>query len=215
MKKIIFCALLALIASCKNQSPHTPFNAADGTLPPAEARELKAETPEEVAYWTVENLAAAVRDERLEAAYPELTVKEDEWIFGEGTTQRKVKILNSGTDDEILISYDNGAPFEIHFGKLGRWRTKHPIYIGLPIEELNKINEKPVAFAGFGWDYSGLVGFQDGAINKEHYSIFVAPNYKNFNEKDAYEFMGSGFFDSNNPNVEKLYLYVSSITYKF
>jgi hypothetical protein len=215
MKKMLLCALIVLITSCKKQSRDTPVNANDGNLVPYETSEFRDETPEEIAYWTMENLATALRDDQLNVAYPDLDVKEDVMLFGEGTIERNVKILASGTDDEILVSYQNGKPFEMLYGNRGRWRTKHPIYIGLPLENLNEINKKPVKFAGFGWDYSGLVNFNDGAIDRDRYTIFLSPNYNDIQQEDAYEFMGNDFFDSNAADVEKLHLYVSSITYKF
>jgi hypothetical protein len=215
MKKMLFCALIVFITSCKKQSRDTPVNANDGSILPYETSELRNETPEEIAYWTVENLANALRDDQLNAAYPDLNVKEDVMLFGEGTIERKVKILAGGTDDEILISYQNGRPFEMLYGNLGRWRTKHHIYIGLPVNNLNEINGKPVKFAGFGWDYSGLVNFNAGVIDGDRYTVFLSPNYKDINKEAAFDFMGSNFFDSNKADVEKLHLYVSSITYKF
>jgi hypothetical protein len=201
--------------SCKKQSQETPINANDGNLLPFKTSEPRDETLEEVAYWTVENLATALRDDHLNTAYPDLNVKEDVMLFGEGTIERRVKILGNGTDNEILISYQNGKPFEMLYGNRGLWRTKHPIYIGLPIKNLNEINGKPVKFAGFGWEYSGLVNFNDGVIDSDRYTVFLAPNYTDINKETAFGFIGSDFFNSDIADVEKLHLYVSSITYKF
>ncbi len=215
MKNIFFCALFICFASCKKESRDTPVNAGSDDLSPVEASEMRVDTPEEISYWTLENLADALRENRLSSAYPDLSIEEDVMLFGEGTIERPVKIFNGGTNDEVLVSYEKGKPFEMLYGNRGRWRTKHPIYIGLPISQLNDLNGTAVQFAGFGWDYSGLVRFNGGSIDADSYSIFVSPNYNDISEDDAYEFMGSTFFDSKASNVEKLHLYVSSITYKF
>lgn len=214
MKKLPYIVLFIFIASCTNKSRDVPINASKGGLPTDRADDFMEETPEEIAYWTVENLAESLANDNLASDYPDVTLEENMMFFGEGTIQRNVVILNKGTANEILISYEDGKPYELMFGGQGRWRTKHPIYIGLPLAELNEINEKPVKFAGFGWDYSGLINFDEGSIDREHYSVFLAPDSTKMEEETRLEFLGTKFFDSDSPDVEKLYFYVSSISYK-
>jgi len=37
------------------------------------------------------------------------------------------------------------------------WKSAEGIYLGMPIEELEKLNGKPFKLFGFGWDYGGSV----------------------------------------------------------
>jgi len=52
------------------------------------------------------------------------------------------------------------------------WKTKDGLYIGMPLEELVKINGKPVIFLGFDWDYGGgIVSFEKGKLDNINLSI--------------------------------------------
>jgi len=44
------------------------------------------------------------------------------------------------------------------------WKTKEGITIGTGIKELEKLNEKPFTFFGLGWDYSGMIDWQEGHL---------------------------------------------------
>ena len=136
-------------------------------------------------------------------------------VFEEGTVRRKVLFLGEGTPDEIFISFEGDDPYEIYLQDRNRWRTQDGIKIGTSIEALNRINGKPVSFAGFEWDNSGYVILGDGSINKDHYAFALSPNYDVVPQDAVTEFLGSDVYDSSSPNVEKLQLYVDRIVYRF
>ncbi|WP_194851700.1 hypothetical protein [Nonlabens antarcticus] len=215
MKNFIFLILLVLVASCSDVSQDTPINASQGDVGPLDPSLFANETEEEASYWSIENLVESLENDTMDQDYPELSMKDDTMISGEGTVRRVVKIIAGDTPNELVVSYDGNKPFQLMYGSRGKWRTKHSIYIGSPVEALNKVNGKPIKFGGFGWEYSGLVRFEGGAIDASSYDMFIAPDKKNVSEDAAFEFLGSDFYRSDAPDVEKLHLYVSSITYKF
>jgi hypothetical protein len=45
------------------------------------------------------------------------------------------------------------------------WKSPEGIYVGMPIEEVEKINGKPFKLYGFGWDYGGTpTSFEGGKL---------------------------------------------------
>lgn len=77
--------------------------------------------------------------------YPE-TRKEVVFYWSEG----KVGI------DRILLNTQNSV-----------WETRDGVYLGIPLEELVRINKKHFTFLGFGWDYSGATNFSEGYLSSK------------------------------------------------
>ena len=174
-----------------------------------------AENAQEAAYWTLENLATEISNGSYRNTYHDLDMNEASMSFEEGTITRKVLFLGEGTPDELLISFEDGVAYKIYVSNRGRWRLENGIQIGTSLEKLNEINGTNVKFAGFEWDNSGYVLFENGAIDKDRYSISLSPNYDDIPQDAVTEFLGSTIYDSASPNVENLQLYVDRMIYKF
>lgn len=139
-------------------------------------------TPEEAAYadsadsayrtqqkFTLENLL--VMDiYGLEGTYGKENVTFDtiwgaEGYFSMGTIlktepQSHIEITwDNETTKTHIISVTQVSDSDWYADTLTRsqWRSTYKVTLGISIQELQKLNERPFTFSGFGWDYAGSV----------------------------------------------------------
>jgi hypothetical protein len=106
----------------------------------------------------------------------------DEGIFEMGTT------IFKGTPNEISIFWKEQNASDLKYPERvviksdgSNWKTDSGIQIGTPIADLVKINMAPITFAGFDWDYEGVVlDWNKGKL--ENLLISVRLNRKNFTD---------------------------------
>lgn len=156
MKRIIFLVLLGTVISCKS---------------------TKEGTTRATDYFQVENLAQ-LNVEEIKQNFSDAQIREDVGMFEEGTIERPYLILYPDSVDEIQITWEDSRRKKIHdirFTGEGKWHSSQGIKIGTSYEELNKINGRPISFYGFGWDYSGAVMWNDGALENTKLRVFLAP----------------------------------------
>lgn len=156
MKKLMIIALIIFTAGCKS-------------------RKLSSNSAEK---FRIENLAEVISKNNLRDIYPEAEISEGVDLFEEGTIERAYSILYPNTDDELLIIWDDkvaNRPHQIYIENDGRWRTSEGIKIGTSYEDLEKINNGPIDFYGFGWDYSGAVDWKGGRMEDTNVRVFLAP----------------------------------------
>ncbi len=79
----------------------------------------------------------------------------------------------------------------------------------MSLKELNSLNNKPVDFYGFEWDFGGVVKFNDGVLENKNLFVFLKTD-------KAYgkEFIGDTPHSSEEENVKKLNLQVGKIIYE-
>lgn len=54
----------------------------------------------------------------------------------------------------------------------GNWKTLSGVFLGMSIEELEKLNGRPFTFTGFGWDYAGsVIDWQKGNLEGKGIAI--------------------------------------------
>lgn len=96
-----------------------------------------------------------------------------------------------------------------------RWKTKMGITIGTPLSEVVKINEKPITFLGFGWDFGGIVSdYHQGKLEKKYATLQlgISDFLNQGNDPDFLELMGDNEFSSDNKSAKRLNPVVTSIT---
>lgn len=156
MKRFLILGLILMVAGCKS-------------------RKLNADSPEK---FQIENLAGVISDQNLQKIYPEAMIAEGTDLFEEGTVELPYSILYPETADQLLIIWEDETrtrPYQLYFENEGKWNTKHGIKVGSTYEDLERINEGPIKFYGFGWDYSGAVDWNDGKLADSNIRVFLAP----------------------------------------
>ena len=93
-------------------------------------------------------------------------VKRQEIYLGEGATAPGFVIFGD-TRNAVEVYYDTSfvkdRPALLRITEEGTdWKSPEGITIGTTLEELVRINGKPVTFWGFGWDYGGAVSNWNG-----------------------------------------------------
>jgi hypothetical protein len=110
------------------------------------------------------------KKEDVEKIYGKEFVKEGEIFFPEGMSAKGFYVFKdsplelqcvtnekTGAIQTILIRQPNAA-----------WSTAEGVKIGTLLDDLVKMNSKPITFNGFGWDYGGTVS----SFNKGNLSIY-------------------------------------------
>lgn len=168
-------------------------------------------TPNSSNRFVIENLAQVNSAAELERIFPEAPKEEGVDAFDEGIVRRPYTILFPGTEDEVLLTWndnDRTKLHHIHVKHDGRWETSHGIEIGTTYDELVEING-PIAFYGFGWDYSGAVDWQEGELSGSDIRVFLAPK-----NTPPGKFYGDRIIEATKEEIEALQLTVQAILYQ-
>lgn len=192
MKKLILLFAILGIVSCKSTKP---------TTTPAALKDN----------FVVENLLK-LNAEEIRRQYSDANIKEDVGIFDEGTEELHYTILYPETPNEIQITWTDAERTEINdirFTTAGNWESTTGIKIGTTYEELNELNEKPISFYGFGWDYSGAVMWNDGKMENSNLRVFLAPE-----EEPQPKYYGDHIIKATPQEIKDLNLKVQTIIYK-
>lgn len=100
--------------------------------------------------------------------------------FEEGTVEKEFSTIYGGTDDEVTITWDTEGPIVETSSKSGRWQARG-IKPGTTLAELVKMNNAPIEFYGFGWDYGGTVKLGNGDIKDDGLRLVLGMTDENFN----------------------------------
>lgn len=161
--------------------------------------------------FVVENLLK-MNAEEIHQQFSDANIKEDMGMFDEGMEELYYTILYADTPDEIQITWKDSGRTEINdirFTTAGKWQSSTGIKIGTTYEELNELNEKPVSFYGFGWDYSGAVMWNDGKMEESNLRVFLAPE-----EEPQPKYYGDHIIKASPKEIKDMNLKVQTIIYK-
>ena len=132
----------------------------------------------------------------------------DEGVVVEGT------IVYPESPNQLIVEwlpgqlYQKPAIVRIE-GEGSKWITSQGIAIGTTLDQLLAINERPISFFGFDWEYSGLVDdWGDGGQVDQDLVVFLAPA-----KPDAIypDLLGDQTFTSDHPKAKAAELYVISM----
>jgi hypothetical protein len=108
-------------------------------------------------------------------------VKRSTGYYPEGMGEYPNTLLFPDSENQVeFVWVDDSANFsglayiEVH-GQKTDWQTIEGITLGTRLKTLETLNQKPFAFYGFGWDYSGTVNWDDGHLFDR--KIFVCLDY--------------------------------------
>ncbi len=156
--------------------------------------------------------------EELMSFFGEMNVREARIPLEDGETERGTVIFSEDPERRLFIQwkYHNVSPRAVIVeGK--RWRTTKGFGIGSRLSEIVRVNEGPISFAGFGWDYAGYVmSWRGGALEADHrlrddISVFLAPAQP-YLPADFQALQGDREFSSEQPEAAKLNLHVNAMT---
>ena len=168
--------LALLLTACNSTGESSAATETEEPTETSAAAEIDSDTEflilpgERVGRITADN---ATRD-GITAAYGAENVKNEPIYIGEGFSWDGLLVF-PGTPNELQIAWDPEAesslPAIIRVEQTGtEWQTDQGITIGTTLAELIDINEAPLNFLGFDWDYGGAVSnYNDGNIDNNLY----------------------------------------------
>lgn len=168
MKKCIVLGILCLFFACKGNKKTTL----------ASETAAKTSTIAFFKNFTVEKIARNTSAEALERMYPDAAKKEEMGLFEEGSIERAFTVLYPRTKNEIHLIWESPERenlYQIVFSQKGDWTTASGIKIGSTYEDLVRRNGKAINVYGFGWDYSGAVDWNGGALENSKLRVFLKP----------------------------------------
>lgn len=155
--------------------------------------------------------------EQFEAS---MLADETTWIM-EGTEEVETTVYTDTVKKIAIVYYwdqeNNEDLYYIDCWKQGEWNdemeARGGIYLGMSLEEMVAWNDdKPVNFAGFGWDGSGGVYGSDGNskldLIKSNFSLELTPE-----GYESHDLTGDMGLSSDEERVQGAPIYVSSMTY--
>ena len=153
-----------------------------------------------------------LNSEELKKLFPSEAIIEDTGLFEEGTEERAYTVISSDTPDELHITWKdkNRTQIEdIRMNSNGKWKSNTGIKIGSTYDELTQMNQKPISFYGFGWDYSGATLWNDGKLEKSNIHVFLAPEKEPKNK-----FYGDHIIKATPEEIKEMDLKVNAILFK-
>lgn len=185
MKAIVGIILAGLIASCLLVYDQTGNNQQQ---PPVTA-DVETTTPVEPSF-ILDELLTINSEAELKKKFGEENVKHSKGYYPEGLGEYENSLLYPGTANEVeFVWQDDTLTFsglaEIAIYKKGTdWKTTDDITIGTDLKELEKLNQSPFEFGGFGWDYAGWTDWKGGYLSTK--KVYITLEYPPNIEEDKY-----------------------------
>ena len=200
-KTTSFCLSLLVLVACQAQT------STESSTEPTKTGETK-----EPRYSVTETSFGLVKltdnYQQVVSKYGSENVTDDELDQFESGNIVTATIVNKGKRDEFIIYWESlhetiasieatnpESPFKDNFG----------IGVGTTLEELVKINEKPITCNGFMWEFGGLIAsFNDGKLKgpAENRAVRYWLELKEDNDPNM-AITGEGEFSSDSPEMKK------------
>lgn len=151
-------------------------------------------------------------------------------VYGAEGAVSMATLLYKGTCDQVEITWKNlknksdiqkvtlNAMYDEKQEKLitfSHWKTSYGIMLGTTLKELETMNELPLIFFGFGWDYGGIISeFNSGKLAKLPLSLQlgISDIANDSNNPDYEMLMGDNEFNSDDAEAQRLNPVVVSIS---
>ena len=216
--KNVFLLLFAIsifTMSCESETKPPPATNPSGTG-------TVTEKPKEAPNWTcvpgkqVGLITPTSTEGDIIFSYGKENVVRGEMGLGEGFMEEGT-ILFPNTDNELFVLWKEGQKFKqiqsIKIMKEGtQWKTSEGITVGTSLEDLVKINGKDFKFAGFEWDFAGVVLDWDGGSIDKNLKMYLEPS----NEEAIFpDLLGEETFSTSLPKAKEARLKVASFEIVF
>ena len=143
----------------------------------------------------------------LTAKYgPSNVVADTNWVMGDDTLQGSIIFPNS--TKQVYVYYREGQIVDVTIhGEVSEWKTNSGLYLGLPLKEVQKLNDKNFTLSGFNWAHGGeVVSWEGGKLANVHLATFS--NSKNqhdgLSDAEYAQISGQTEFDVRHEDIQKL-----------
>lgn len=192
MKKIILLLSLAVLASCGSNS------------------EVSAPTE------NLNEVLTCVDAKGLVSKYGARSVIFDTSIVS-GDDTLKGAIIYPGTPKQANVFFHDGKISDVSIqGESSPWKTTSGLYLGLPLEEVEKLNKKNFTISGFGWAHGGsVVSWEGGKLAGDStltHLVSFRNKRQNISVDEFTKVSGEAEFDVRHPSIQQMNPVVEQIT---
>lgn len=209
MKNLIyFIAAMLFFSSCQQATEQKP----ESENTPV------AENPE--GEWLLNDLLSLADMNAVKEKFGEKNAIIDTLWGPEGMFEIGTKLF-PGTGDEVEIMWMDSVKYAgiihvmtyVHHNQEtyepiynSKWTTREGVTLGMTLEDLVKLNGKPVKFLGFDWDYGGgVVSFENGKLEGSNLSIGLSYDMDpaTISESDFTRILGDVEISTENNDLSK------------
>jgi predicted GNAT family acetyltransferase len=192
MKKISLFLAAAIFAACSSNS------------------EVSAPTE------NLNEVLACTDAKGLIAKYGEKSVLVDTAIIS-GDDTLKGAIIFPGTAKQANVFFHDGKISDVSIqGENSAWKTVSGLYLGLPLQEVEKLNTKNFTISGFGWAHGGsVVSWEGGKLAGDSTLTHLASfrnKRQNISVDEFNKVSGEAEFDVRHPAIQQMNPVLEQIT---
>jgi predicted GNAT family acetyltransferase len=192
MKKIILLLSLAVLASCESNS--------EVSIPTQDLNEV----------------LTCINAKGLVSKYGAKSVILDTAIIS-GDDTLKGAIIFPGTAKQATVYFHKGKISDVSIqGESSAWKTASGLYLGLPLQEVEKLNTKNFTISGFGWAHGGsVVSWEGGKLAGDStltHLISFRNKRQNISVEEFTKVSGEAEFDVRHPSIQQMNPVLEQIT---
>jgi predicted GNAT family acetyltransferase len=192
MKKIILLLSLAVLASCESNS--------EVSIPTQDLNEV----------------LTCINAKGLVSKYGAKSVILDTAIIS-GDDTLKGAIIFPGTAKQATVYFHEGKISDVSIqGESSAWKTASGLYLGLPLQEVEKLNTKNFTISGFGWAHGGsVVSWEGGKLAGDStltHLISFRNKRQNISVEEFTKVSGEAEFDVRHPSIQQMNPVLEQIT---
>lgn len=182
MKKLGFLFIISAVFACTSPQTEVPTQSLNEVLACA-------------------NLAG------LQTKYgKENVVADTSWVMGDDTLQGS--IIFPSSPKQVYVYYRAGEIVDVTIqGKSSAWKTDSGLYLGLPLQEVQKLNNKNFTLSGFNWAHGGeVVSWEGGKLADIHLATFsnAGNQHDGLSDAEYNQISGQTEFDVRHEAIQKL-----------
>ena len=136
----------------------------------------------------------------------ENVVADTNWVMGDDTLQGS--IIFPSSPKQVYVYYRAGEIVDVTIqGKSSAWKTNSGLYLGLPLQEVQKLNNKNFTLSGFNWAHGGeVVSWEGGKLADIHLATFsnAGNQHDGLSDAEYNQISGQTEFDVRHEAIQKL-----------
>jgi len=136
----------------------------------------------------------------------ENVVADTSWVMGKDTLHGS--IIFPSSPKQVFVYYRGGEIVDVTIqGKSSAWKTDSGLYLGLPLQEVQKINTRNFTLSGFNWAHGGeVVSWEGGKLAGIHLAMFsnASNQHDGLSDAEYTQISGQTEFDVRHEAIQKL-----------
>ncbi len=161
----------------------------------------------EVPTQSLQEVLACSNLQGLQAKYgQENVIADTSWVIGDDTIRGS--IIFPASPKQVYVFYRGAEIVDVTIqGESSVWKTDSGLYLGLPLQEVQKINKRNFTLSGFNWAHGGeVVSWEGGTLAGTHLATFSNAGNKHDGLSDAAyaQISGQTEFDVRHEAIQKL-----------